>query len=193
MLSTLPLTSFRSTRSESRMSKPPLLLPNLGALVYCQSQDITSYPYLTLPQVIAYPLQGVLCSTPRHQHPPLPHKKCGITSPLNPFHSEGQPLTKSSTTPPCWQNLPSMTLPGSATSWLDEWSHQHRGGLLLQAAEPWPDEEYTHACINADTQCLHLLSLLFNLEITIYKAIQRWRHCVACCKYRLAPEFVMLD
>src|SRR5216684_8826663 len=96
-------------------------------------------------------------------------------------------------TPPCWQSLPSVTPPGLVTSWLDEWSHQHRGGLLLQATEPWPDEEYTCACIDADTQCLCLVSLSFDAEITIYEAIQCWRCCVACCKYGLAPEFVMLD
>jgi len=67
------------------------------------------------------------------------------------------------------------------------------GVLLLQATEPWPDEEYTCARINADTQCLHLVSLSFDVEITIYEAIQRWRRCVACCEYGLAPEFIMLD
>ena len=64
---------------------------------------------------------------------------------------------------------------------------------VLQAAEPWPDKAYTHACIDADTQCLHLISLSFDSEMTIFEAIQHWRHCVACCEYGLAPEFIMLD
>ena len=65
--------------------------------------------------------------------------------------------------------------------------------FVLQAAKPWPDEENTHIYIDADTQCLHLVSLLFDTEITIYEAIQHWRCCVACCEYGLDPEFIMLD
>ena len=117
----------------------------------------------------------------------------GITSLLNPFHLEGQPLTTCSITLPCWQSLPLVTLHGLATSWLDKWSHQYRGGLLLQAAKPLPDEEEFHACIDADMQCLHLISIQFDSEMWICEAMQHWRCCMAYYDYGLALEFIFLD
>jgi len=65
--------------------------------------------------------------------------------------------------------------------------------MFLQAAEPWLDEEYTRARIDADTQCLRLVSILFDSELYICEAIERWRRCVACCDYGLAPEFILTD
>ena len=83
-----------------------------------------------------------------------------------------------------------MTQPGSESSWLDEWDHPPREGLLLQAAEPWPDKELMHLRINADTGCLHLLSLSFDSELIMAAGIECWRHCVPCCEYGLCPAFV---
>ncbi len=172
------------------MSKRLLSPPNLEASVCQQPYNVAYYPCPTPPRVVVYPLQGALCSALRHQHLLTPHKKCGTTSPSNPFHSEGQPSTKSFTTPPCWQSLPSVTLSGLATSWLGKWSHQRREGLLLQAAEPWPDKEFTRLRIDADTGCLRLLSLLFDSKLLISNGIKHWRHCMACCEYRLCPTLV---
>ena len=84
-----------------------------------------------------------------------------------------------------------MTPSGLATSWLGKWSYQHREGLLLQAAKPWPDEEYTCLQIDVDTGCLCLLSLLFDSKLSIAEGIERWRRCIPCCKYGLCPTLIL--
>jgi len=62
--------------------------------------------------------------------------------------------------------------------------------LLLQAAEPWPDEELMCLWIDTDTGCLHLLSLLFDSELAIADSIECWRHYMLCCKYGLCPDLI---
>ncbi len=76
---------------------------------------------------------------------------------------------------------------------MDEWDHPPREGLLLQVAQPWPDKDFTRLQIDADTGCLHLLSILFDSELTIIAGIERWRHCMLCCEYGLCPDLVLMS
>src|SRR5258708_16799746 len=106
------------------MSGPLLSPPNPKASAHQWFDNTAFYPNQTLPQVVAYPLQGVLCSIPRHQPGCSVPKKHGTTSPSNPFHLEGRPSITSSMIPPCWQSSPSVIPPGTPNSSLDKLSNQ---------------------------------------------------------------------
>src|SRR5713226_6245833 len=127
---------------DSTSCTPLLNTPKNGQELLAKELPSSSQaPPSTLPawHSICHP-QGAYFSKPRHRHQ-LPNSVSWTNthSKLSWLYREIPPQKWTPSPPQLFDRSSSSTTISSTNSWLDNWDHRSKPGVMLQATEPWDD------------------------------------------------------